>query len=157
MNGLSVEIANTDAEGRLAMADASTYTQRNYNPKKVIYIATLTGACARGLGTSTAGFFAPTDEFAKIIKQASKDAFEAFWHLPLDEKLRKETVGREGADLSNLGKPAAFGGSSHAAAFLEAFVEKDRLFAHLDIVQGAINPELLGLGTKTLVNIVKGV
>lgn len=89
MNGLSVEVANTDAEGRLVMGDVMTYAQRNYNPKKVMYIATLTGAIARALGIKMAGFFAPDKEIAKCVKVAAKDGFEPFWHMPITEEHRE--------------------------------------------------------------------
>lgn len=68
MNGLSVEIGNTDAEGRLVMADTATYVQRNFNPKKLVYIATLTGSCFIALGKSTAGLFATDDSMVSDIQ-----------------------------------------------------------------------------------------
>jgi leucyl aminopeptidase len=68
MNGLTVEIGNTDAEGRLVMADTMTYVQRNYNPKKVAYIATLTGSCIVALGKSTAGLFSTNKDMVKSLK-----------------------------------------------------------------------------------------
>lgn len=76
MNGLTVEVDNTDAEGRLVMCDTMTYVQRNFNPTKVMYIATLTGAVMAALGQSCAGFFATDDEMAADVKKASESAFE---------------------------------------------------------------------------------
>jgi leucyl aminopeptidase len=153
MNGLTVEIENTDAEGRLVMADAMCYVQRNFKPKKVMYIATLTGAVMSALGINTAGYFTPHDEMAVAIKKASESGFESFWQLPLTEEHREKIVGRYGSDITNLGA-GGFGGASQAAAFLENFIENDRPWAHLDIASGCLNHTLHGLGAKTLLNII---
>lgn len=103
MNGLTVEIGNTDAEGRLVMADTMTYLQRNFNPKKVAYIATLTGAVIRSVGMESGGFFASNQEMADAVKKASESAYETFWQLPLTDEHRNAMKGKFGADLNNLG------------------------------------------------------
>ena len=83
MNGLHVEIGNTDAEGRLVLADTFTYVQKNYSPKQVVDLATLTGACMVALGSTTAGAFTNDDELLGELKEASKQSFEDIWHLPI--------------------------------------------------------------------------
>lgn len=103
MNGLTVEIGNTDAEGRLVMADTMTYIQRHYKPKKVAYIATLTGSCIVALGKETAGLFSTDDAMVEAFEKASEDAFEPVWHMPLVDEHRETMKGRYGADLNNIG------------------------------------------------------
>lgn len=83
MNGLNVEIGNTDAEGRLVLGDTMTYVQREFKPKQMVDLATLTGACVVALGNDTAGLFSNDDEITKEIQEASKQAFEPVWHLPI--------------------------------------------------------------------------
>lgn len=155
MNGLSVEIGNTDAEGRLVMADTMTYVQREFKPKKCIYIATLTGSVAIALGCETAGFFAPDNNMVKLVQKASKDAFEAFWHMPLNNEHRTMIKSKWGADISN-SPGIRFGGASQAAAFLENFIEDNRPWAHLDIAGPAIfnEKEQQGFGAKTLLYLI---
>jgi len=108
MNGLSVEVGNTDYEGRLVLGDTMTYVQRNYNPKKVAYIATLTYGVIAALGTSTAGLFSTDDEMVKDFKEAAKIAHEPVWHLPINDEHRETVAGRF-ADLSNIGQPYDYG------------------------------------------------
>ena len=103
MSGLSVEIGNTDAEGRLVMADVMTYVQRNFNPKSVNYIATLTGAISIALGKTTAGVFAKDKELAKQWKEAGTDSFEPVWPMPVNDEFRDAVKGKYGADLANKG------------------------------------------------------
>ena len=83
MNGLNVEIGNTDAEGRLVLGDTMTYVQREFKPKQMIDLATLTGACVVALGNETAGLFSNDDDITKEIEEASKQAFEPVWHMPI--------------------------------------------------------------------------
>lgn len=111
MNGLTVEIGNTDAEGRLVMADTMTYVQRNFKPKKVAYIATLTGSCIVALGKTTAGLFSPHDDMVADLKKASDESFEPIWHLPVFDEHRDSIKGGYGADLCNIGD-SRWGGSS---------------------------------------------
>eukprot|EP00347_Sterkiella_histriomuscorum_P020665 403336937 len=156
--GLTVEIGNTDAEGRLVLADTFTYVQDQFKPKKLIDLATLTGAIMVALGNETAGLFSNDDDFAKEILEAGKDVFEKSWHMPITEEARENIKGSV-ADISNSGK-SRYGGSSKAAAFLERFIEKDVKWVHLDIagaaaVQGAkapLCPDANGYGTQTIIN-----
>lgn len=83
MNGLSVEIGNTDAEGRLVLADTMTYVQQEFKPKQLVDLATLTGACVVALGNETAGVFSNDDDILVELKEASDAAFEPIWHLPI--------------------------------------------------------------------------
>lgn len=80
---MTVEIGNTDAEGRLVLADSLTYTQEHYNPKKIIDLATLTGACVVALGEKCAGFFSNNDQFVESVLKSSKSVHEQAWRLPI--------------------------------------------------------------------------
>ena len=158
MKGLTVEIGNTDAEGRLVLADTFTYVQREFKPKKLIDLATLTGACMIALGSDTAGMFANDDSFAKQIEESSKRAFEPVWRLPIMDEHR-EAMKADAADLNNKGK-TRYGGASQAAAFLERFIEKDTKWVHLDIAGPAMKsaakaPDCAngnGFGTQLLID-----
>jgi len=116
MKGLTVEIGNTDAEGRLVLADTFTYVQREFKPKTMVDLATLTGACMVALGMETAGLFTEDDDLAAELKSASKSAFEPIWHLPIQDEHKETIIGATG-DIVNIGK-VRFGGASQAAAFL---------------------------------------
>jgi len=83
MNGLSVEIGNTDAEGRLVLADTFTYVQKEWKPKQIVDLATLTGAVVVALGNETAGVFTNDEAITDEVIEAGKDAFEPVWHLPI--------------------------------------------------------------------------
>lgn len=110
MKGLTVEIGNTDAEGRLVLADTFTYVQRNFKPKKMIDLATLTGACLVALGHETGGLFSNDDDLTNELMSAGKSSFEALWHLPITDEHNGVIVGKTG-DISNA--PAdRFGGAS---------------------------------------------
>ncbi|KAF9764160.1 Cytosol aminopeptidase [Nosema granulosis] len=129
MSGKSVEVDNTDAEGRLVLADALTYIQQS-KPKYVMDIATLTGAMAISLGDSFIGFFCNDDKLAEVIYQSGIQSSDPAWRLPLSSlylSSMKSTV----ADLKNVG--GRFGGSAIAAIFLNEFIEKDTKWAHFDI------------------------
>ncbi|MDP3269784.1 MAG: leucyl aminopeptidase [Legionella sp.] len=129
MSGQTVEIINTDAEGRLVLADALTYAER-YNPEFVIDIATLTGAIIVALGTIATGYMTNDDELAKLLETAAKESQDRVWRMPLDEAYQ-DAIESPLADMIN----AAFdrtAGSITAACFLSRFTEKYR-WAHLDI------------------------
>jgi leucyl aminopeptidase len=128
--GKTVEIGNTDAEGRLILADTLAYIAEKYNPDAVIDLATLTGACVVALGEKIAGLFTADDELAETILAAAGRTGERCWRLPLPEDY-KEQLKSEFADLSNMGA-TRWGGAITAALFLSAFVEKSR-WAHIDI------------------------
>ena len=130
LSGQTIEVLNTDAEGRLVLADALTYTQRRFKPKFVIDLATLTGAILVSLGGEHAGLFSNDDTLSEHIAQAGKEEGEPVWRLPLSpnyDKLLKSKI----ADMKNIGGPQA--GSITAAQFLQRFVEEGTPWAHLDI------------------------
>jgi leucyl aminopeptidase len=128
MSGQTIEILNTDAEGRMGLADALTYAER-YDPAYVIDIATLTGACVIALGNVTTGLFANDDELAEQLLQSGNDTGDRAWRLPMFDEYQ-DLLKSNFADMSNLGgRPA---GSITAACFLKRFADQYR-WAHLDI------------------------
>jgi leucyl aminopeptidase len=130
LSGQTIEVLNTDAEGRLVLADALTYTQRRFAPKAVIDLATLTGAIVQTLGTEHAGVFSNNDDLVKHIQQAGRYTGERVWQLPLDpfyDKMIRSKI----ADMKNIG--GANSGAITAAQFLQRFIEKGVAWAHLDI------------------------
>ena len=130
LSGQTIEVLNTDAEGRLVLADALTYTQRRFKPKLVIDLATLTGAIVATLGFEHAGVFSNNDELVRRIQAAGRYTGERVWQLPLDpfyDKMIRSKI----ADMKNIGGPNS--GAITAAQFLQRFVEKDMPWAHLDI------------------------
>jgi leucyl aminopeptidase len=126
--GTTVEIKNTDAEGRLAMMDALVLAVEE-GVDAIIDIATLTGAVLVALGQSTAGLFGNDHELVGLVKEAAQATDEPVWQLPLEKKYRKQ-LDSDIADISNLGGP--FAGSTTAALFLQEFVG-DTPWAHVDI------------------------
>jgi leucyl aminopeptidase len=132
MNGLTIEILNTDAEGRLVLCDALTYCER-FNPAAVVDIATLTGACIVALGNHNSGLFTRSDDahekLAAELLAAGKQASDTAWRLPIEEAYN-EQLKSNFADLANIGTPG--GASVTAACFLENFTRK-YTWAHLDI------------------------
>jgi len=129
MNGKTIEVTNTDAEGRLVLADAITYAIRKENVTKLVDIATLTGAMARALGGHRAGMFTNDEDFLKDFKKAAKKCGEKYWQFPMDDVYRK-LIKSDIADMKNSGEPAA--GAIFAACFLEEFVE-GKPWIHMDI------------------------
>ncbi|HEY7609405.1 MAG TPA: leucyl aminopeptidase [Alphaproteobacteria bacterium] len=129
MSGQTIEVINTDAEGRLVLADALWYCQDRFKPKFMIDLATLTGAIVVALGHENAGLFANSDELAERIAAAGRATGERCWRLPLAEGYDKAIVS-EIADMKNVGDRA--GGSITAAQFLQRFVN-DVPWAHIDI------------------------
>jgi leucyl aminopeptidase len=129
MSGQTIEVLNTDAEGRLVLADALWYTQSRFKPKIMIDLATLTGAILVALGGEHAGMFTNDDKLADHLAQAGREEGESVWRLPLGDaydKMLKSKI----ADMKNIGGPNA--GSITAAQFLQRFVNKVP-WAHLDI------------------------
>jgi len=131
MAGKTVNILNTDAEGRLVLSDALAYVQKKYNPAQIIDLATLTGACMTALGNTFAGVFSNSDKLAEQIDKSGKKTGELTWRLPLHEDFAKSTAGVI-ADLNNTGKNR-FGGASTAAEFLHAHIDEGRKWAHIDM------------------------
>ena len=101
IKGLTITIGNTDAEGRLVLADTMTWVQRNFNVKKLIDVATLTGACMVALGTTTGGLFGNDDELANDLLKASHGSFEDLWRLPIKDEHR-EYMKNPFVDLNNM-------------------------------------------------------
>lgn len=158
LKGLTVEVGNTDAEGRLVLADAITFTCREYKPKKMIDIASLTGSIMVALGESTAGLFSNNDELADSLFEAGKLHGEPLWRMPIYPEHR-ETIKRDAADLNNCGK-MRWADGSNAAAFLEQFLEKvnDETveWAHLDIAGTCIDKKIgcTGFGVQVMLDAV---
>jgi leucyl aminopeptidase len=130
MSGQTIEVINTDAEGRLVLADAITYVQRNYKPKIVVDLATLTGAIVISLGHEFGGLFTPDDDLANQLLDASKSSGDKLWRQPMAESFDK-LFDSPIADLKNVGPRE--GGSITAAQFIHRFVENGTRWAHLDI------------------------
>ncbi len=128
MSGTTIEVLNTDAEGRLVLCDALTYAER-YKPRAVIDLATLTGACVVALGSHASGLYANNDALAEQLLEAGQRSHDRAWRMPLWEDYQKQ-LSSNFADLANIGGPG--GGSITAACFLAHFTKKYD-WAHLDI------------------------
>jgi leucyl aminopeptidase len=131
MNGKSIEIINTDAEGRVILADAMSYAEKNVKPDTVIDLATLTGACMVALGEDVAGLFSNTPSLTEKLKKAAGAAGELVWELPLVEGYR-ELIQSNVADVRNITK-TRYAGAITGALFIGEFVPKNTPWAHLDI------------------------
>ncbi len=129
-NGKTVEIGNTDAEGRLILIDAVSYSIEKYKPEIIIDIATLTGACVVALGEKIAGIFASDDELAEKILQSGQDTNERCWRLPLPDDYQK-LLKSDFADIHNISN-SRWGGAITAALFLKDFTDNNK-WAHIDI------------------------
>ena len=129
MNGMSVEILNTDAEGRLVLCDTLCYVQR-YKPKAIIDVATLTGACVIALGHVRSAVFTNDEDVLFALENASAQSGDLVWHMPLDDEYQSQ-LDSPIADIQNIGGRAA--GSITAACFLSRFIEEGQAWAHLDI------------------------
>jgi leucyl aminopeptidase len=128
MSGQTIEVLNTDAEGRLILCDALTYAER-FEPEAVVDIATLTGACVIALGHHASGLFSNSDTLARELQHAGEEAWDRAWHMPMWEDYQ-EQLKSNFADIANIGGRA--GGSITAACFLSRFAKKFD-WAHLDI------------------------
>ena len=160
-SGKTIEILNTDAEGRLVLADALSFTEKKYKPKFIIDLATLTGAIIISLGEEYAGLFSNNDELSKNIFESSKNVNEKVWRLPLHknyDKLMNSPI----ADVQNINYVGG-AGSITAAQFLQRFIINKTPWAHLDIAGMAfskkaanLNPGgATGFGVRLLNNLVK--
>ena len=130
LSGQTIEILNTDAEGRLILCDALTYAQRTFKPAKVVDLATLTGACIIALGHHISGLMSNDDTLAASLQQTGDWTYDRLWRLPLSEEY-DEQLKSNFADMANIGgRPA---GTITAGQFLARFIEDDRPWAHLDI------------------------
>lgn len=135
MNGKSVEILNTDAEGRLVLADTLCYVQR-YQPKTIIDVATLTGACVVALGHVRSAVFSNDEDVLFGLENASNQSGDLVWHMPMDDEYQSQ-IDSPIADMQNIGGKG--GGAITAACFLSRFVEDGQAWAHLDIAGTAWN------------------
>jgi leucyl aminopeptidase len=129
MSGQTIEVINTDAEGRLVLADALWYCKERFNPKFMVNLATLTGAIIVSLGAQYAGLFSNDDELSDKLTESGKKIGEKLWRMPMGAEYDKE-LNTDGADMKNIGGRG--GGSIIAAQFLQRFVDKTP-WAHLDI------------------------
>ena len=129
MSGQTIEILNTDAEGRLILCDALTYVER-FKPAAVVDIATLTGACVIALGNVNSGLFANDDALAEELLKASRRSGDATWHMPLGDEYQ-EQLKSNFADMANIGTPSNAGAIT-AACFLARYT-KGYSWAHIDV------------------------
>lgn len=132
MNGITVEIDNTDAEGRLILSDALCYVQKHYDPAVVIDIATLTGSCAATFGPFYAGMMTRDEVLSNELSEIGKFVGDKVWPLPLTDEYQP-AIESSVADISNSGSPTYKAGAITAGLFLDHFIDKGRRWAHLDI------------------------
>ncbi len=159
-DGKTVEIGNTDAEGRLILIDAMSYAIRNCKPDTLIDLATLTGACVVALGERIAGVFSPDSQLAETIAASGKKIHERCWPMPMPEDYR-EFLKSDIADISNMSH-SKWGGAITASLFLSAFV-KDTRWAHIDIAgpsysekgNAYCNPGGTGFGVRLLCDLLE--
>ena len=135
LSGQTIQVLNTDAEGRLVLADVLTHVQRTYKPRAIVDLATLTGAMIVALGHEKSGLFANDDDLARQLYDAGEATGEHLWRMPMGQEYNKKLDTKE-ADMANIGGGRA-GGSITAACFLERFIEDDTPWAHLDIAPSA--------------------
>lgn len=161
-SGKTVEIRNTDAEGRMILADALTYGIEKYKPEYTINFATLTGACVVALGDRYAGLMGNNEQLVEKIKQAGDNTDELAWKMPIHDEFREAMKGKV-ADLRNIDdETSSMAGASKAAAFLEHFVGKNK-WAHLDIAGVAYNkkpkdidrPFATGYGVRMMIDFLE--
>ncbi len=154
-NGKTIEVNNTDAEGRLTLADALVYAAK-LEPDAIVDLATLTGACVIALGEEIAGLWSASDNLAEALLEAGRSSGEAFWRMPLQASYKKGLKSPV-ADMKNTGPRP--GGAITAALFLQDFVPADLAWAHLDIAgtvwsekgRGLDPAGATGFGVRTLV------
>lgn len=159
LSGKTVENLNTDAEGRLVLADILHFVQQEYNPDRIIDLATLTGAIVISLGEEAAGLFTNSADWGQEILDAGRDSGEGFWRMPMGKNWNK-MLDSDIADMKNIGG-GRNGGSTTAAEFLYRFVDSDRAWAHLDIAgvcwdnsgKPTVPKGAVGFGVRTLFNV----
>ena len=159
LSGITVEVGNTDAEGRLILADALTYAKKEYDPDIIIDLATLTGACIVALGYTVAALFSNDDELAGEIFKSAQATGEKVWRLPLWDEY-DELIKSEVADVHNTGGRGA--GTITAAKFLEKFIDGHKHWAHIDIAGPAFSAKGggkisggTGFGVRLLIDLLK--
>ncbi|MCY4577320.1 MAG: leucyl aminopeptidase [Candidatus Kaiserbacteria bacterium] len=137
MSGKTIEIINTDAEGRMVLADALWYVQEQFSPREIIDFATLTGAVVVALGTEYGGLFSNNSAFAERLVRAGEKSGELVWQMPIHDNYLERMQSRT-ADLRNTSILRGDSGAGTAAAFLRAFVKKESVWAHIDIAGCAL-------------------
>ena len=155
-NGKTAEIKNTDAEGRLILADALSYAVKHYKPDAIIDLATLTGACSRALGPFYSGLFSEHSELIERLHHAAEVSGDRVWQLPMGDDYKKAITSTV-ADICNIGSKQIPAGASTAAHFLQNFVD-DVPWAHIDIAGTAFDvpnisyyrPGATGVGVRLL-------
>jgi leucyl aminopeptidase len=160
-SGKTIEILNTDAEGRLVLADALTYTEKKYKPKFIVDLATLTGAIIVSLGSEYAGLFSNDDELSNKLYEAGLKVEEKVWRMPLNENYDK-LIDSKNADMQNINYQGG-AGSTTAAQFLQRFILNNTPWAHLDIAgmafskyNGALNSwGATGFGVRLLNKLIE--
>ena len=160
-SGKTIEVLNTDAEGRLVLADALTYTEKKFNPKFIIDLATLTGAIIVSLGSEYAGLFSNDDKLSKQIIKAGERVEEKLWRMPLHKNYDK-LINSKNADMQNINYVGG-AGSTTAAQFLQRFIINKTPWAHLDIAGmafskygGSLNSGgATGFGVRLLNNLIE--
>jgi leucyl aminopeptidase len=160
-SGKTIEILNTDAEGRLVLADALTYTEKKFKPKFIIDLATLTGAIIVSLGSEYAGLFSNDDKISDQLSKAGEKVGEKVWRMPLNENYDK-LINSKKADMQNINYVGG-AGSTTAAQFLQRFIINKTPWAHLDIAGmafskygGALNSEgATGYGVRLLNQLIE--
>jgi len=160
-SGKTIEILNTDAEGRLVLADALTYTEKKYKPKFIVDLATLTGAIIVSLGSEYAGLFSNDDKISDQLSKAGEKVGEKVWRMPLNENYDK-LINSKKADMQNINYVGG-AGSTTAAQFLQRFILNKTPWAHLDIAGmafskygGAINSGgATGYGVRLLNQLIE--
>jgi leucyl aminopeptidase len=160
MKGKTVEISNTDAEGRLILADALWFVQENYKPTQIVDLATLTGGIIIALGEEATGLFSNDDKLAQKLIQAGEKTHERIWRMPLYPEY-KEMLKSPIADIQN--SAGRFASAATAATFLSEFVKKEIPWAHLDIAGTAFLTKLksyhlthaTGIGVRLLIQMLE--
>ena len=160
-SGKTIEILNTDAEGRLVLADALTFTEEKYKPEFIVDLATLTGAIIVSLGSEYAGLFSNNDRLSKQIFDSGKKVGEKVWRMPLHKNYDK-LINSKNADMQNINYVGG-AGSTTAAQFLQRFIINKTPWAHLDIAGmafskygGALNSEgATGFGVRLLNQLIE--
>ncbi|AFB20719.1 leucyl aminopeptidase [Rickettsia canadensis] len=147
MSGQTVEVLNTDAEGRLVLADAVWYAQEKFKPKCLIDVATLTGAITVALGSTYAGCFSNNDELASKLIKAGEEVNEKLWRMPLHDEY-DAMIGSDIADMANISNVPRAAGSCIAAHFIKRFIKDGVDWAHLDIAGVANSNKVSSLGPK---------
>ena len=159
--GLTVEVMNTDAEGRLVLADVLWHVYESYKPTYCIDLATLTGTIITALGTNACGVFSNNDQFAQEFIESGKEVNEQAWQMPIFDD-QKEDILHDVSDLKNMGDDR-LGHSSRAAAFIQHFVGEETKWIHVDLAGPtylySARPPMpkycTGFATQTVLNLLK--